>query len=164
MAWGKKIRKNIYIVNLVKNFYHYDISSYIPNACLVLVVTFPCTCKHSFLYSICMVSTLSTLLFMEQFMKHSFLKQITKPFFMYRTHCLFWDISARFAKQDLFSRWNSFLSRNIFLERLTIWLIDWFLMFNVTFSNISAISWRPVLVVEEARVPGENHRPWASNW
>ena len=26
------------------------------------------------------------------------------------------------------------------------------------------ISWRPVLVVEEARVPRENHRPWASNW
>jgi hypothetical protein len=35
---------------------------------------------------------------------------------------------------------------------------------NATFSNISAISWRPVLVVEEAAVPGENHRPWASNW
>ena len=33
-----------------------------------------------------------------------------------------------------------------------------------TFSNISAISWRPVLVVEEAGVPGENHRPWAFNW
>ena len=33
-------------------------------------------------------------------------------------------------------------------------------MFNATFSNISAISWRPVLVVEEAGVPGENHRPW----
>ena len=28
----------------------------------------------------------------------------------------------------------------------------------------SYISWRPVLVVEEAGVPGENHRPWASNW
>ena len=28
----------------------------------------------------------------------------------------------------------------------------------------SAISWRPVLVVEEAGVHGENHRPWASNW
>jgi hypothetical protein len=39
-----------------------------------------------------------------------------------------------------------------------------FLVFNATFSNISAISWRPVLVVEEAGVPGENHRPWASNW
>ena len=31
-------------------------------------------------------------------------------------------------------------------------------------ANISAISLRPVLMVEEARVPGENHRPWASNW
>jgi hypothetical protein len=36
-----------------------------------------------------------------------------------------------------------------------------FLVFYATFSNISVISWRPVLVVEEA---GENHRPWASNW
>jgi hypothetical protein len=35
-------------------------------------------------------------------------------------------------------------------------------VFNATFNNISAISWRPVLVVEEAGVPGENHRPWAS--
>ena len=42
-------------------------------------------------------------------------------------------------------------------------LID-FLCFNATFSNISAISCGPVLVVEEAGVPGENHRPWASNW
>ena len=37
-------------------------------------------------------------------------------------------------------------------------------MLNATFSNISAISWRPVLLVKEAVVPGENHRPWASNW
>ena len=29
---------------------------------------------------------------------------------------------------------------------------------------LSAISWRPVLVVEEAGLPGENHRPWESNW
>jgi hypothetical protein len=36
-----------------------------------------------------------------------------------------------------------------------------FIELNATCSNISAISWRPVLVVEEA---GENHRPWASNW
>ena len=32
-------------------------------------------------------------------------------------------------------------------------------MFNATFNNISDISWRPVLVVEEAGVPGENHAP-----
>jgi hypothetical protein len=38
-----------------------------------------------------------------------------------------------------------------------------FLVLNTTFSNISAISWRPVLVVEEAGIPGKNHRPWASN-
>ena len=40
-------------------------------------------------------------------------------------------------------------------------MIDWFLVFNATFSNISAISWWPVFVVEEA---GENHRPWANTW
>jgi hypothetical protein len=34
--------------------------------------------------------------------------------------------------------------------------IDRFLVFNATFSNISAISWQPVLVVEEAAVPREN--------
>jgi hypothetical protein len=43
-------------------------------------------------------------------------------------------------------------------------LIFDFWCFNTTFNNISAISWRPVLVVEEAGVPGENHRLWASNW
>ena len=39
-----------------------------------------------------------------------------------------------------------------------------FWCFNATFSSISAISWRSVLVVEEFRVPGENHRPLARNW
>jgi hypothetical protein len=39
-----------------------------------------------------------------------------------------------------------------------------FLVLNATFGNISAISWRSVLVVEEAGVPEENHQPWASNW
>jgi hypothetical protein len=32
---------------------------------------------------------------------------------------------------------------------------------NVTFNNISVISWRLVLLVEETGVPGENHRPAA---
>jgi hypothetical protein len=35
-------------------------------------------------------------------------------------------------------------------------LID-FWCFNATFSNISAISWRSVLLVEETEVPEENH-------
>ena len=39
-------------------------------------------------------------------------------------------------------------------------ILFYFWCFNSTFNNISAISWRPVLVVNEA---GENHRPRASN-
>jgi hypothetical protein len=35
------------------------------------------------------------------------------------------------------------------------------MVFNATFNNISAISWRSVLLVEET---GENHRPVASHW
>jgi hypothetical protein len=34
------------------------------------------------------------------------------------------------------------------------WLVG-FMMFNATFNNISAISWRSVLLVEETRVLGE---------
>jgi hypothetical protein len=30
------------------------------------------------------------------------------------------------------------------------------MVFNATFNNISVISWRSVLLVEEARVPAEN--------
>ena len=36
-------------------------------------------------------------------------------------------------------------------------------MFNATFKNISVISWRSVLLVEETSVPGENYRPVASH-
>jgi hypothetical protein len=36
-------------------------------------------------------------------------------------------------------------------------------VFNVTFNNISVISWRSVLLVKETRVPRENHRPVASH-
>jgi hypothetical protein len=39
--------------------------------------------------------------------------------------------------------------------------ISWQPVLVVEEANISAISLRPVLVVEEA---GENHWPWASNW
>jgi len=37
------------------------------------------------------------------------------------------------------------------------------MVFNVTFNNISVISWRSVLLVEETEVPGENHRPVPSH-
>jgi hypothetical protein len=42
-------------------------------------------------------------------------------------------------------------------------LVGWFIVLNVTFNNISVISRRSVLLVEETGVPGENHRPAASH-
>ena len=38
------------------------------------------------------------------------------------------------------------------------------MVFNATFNNISDISWRSALLVEEIGGPGENHRPVASHW
>ena len=46
-----------------------------------------------------------------------------------------------------------------------IWFgLVWFMVLKTAFNNISVISWRSVLLVEETRVPGENHRPIASYW
>jgi hypothetical protein len=39
-----------------------------------------------------------------------------------------------------------------------VWFGFGFVVFNATFNNISVISWLSVLLVEETRVPGENHR------
>ena len=39
----------------------------------------------------------------------------------------------------------------------------WFMVLNATFSTITDISWRSVLL-EETGVPGENHKPVASHW
>jgi len=38
------------------------------------------------------------------------------------------------------------------------------MVFNTTFNNISVISWGSVLLVEETRVPRDNHWPAASHW
>ena len=38
------------------------------------------------------------------------------------------------------------------------------MVFNSTFNNISVISWRSVLLVEETGVPRENQQPEASHW
>jgi hypothetical protein len=42
-------------------------------------------------------------------------------------------------------------------------LIVYLMVFNATFNNISVISWRSILLVDENRGPGENHRPVASH-
>jgi hypothetical protein len=38
------------------------------------------------------------------------------------------------------------------------------MVFNANFNNITFISWRSVLLVEETRVHGEKHRPATSHW
>jgi hypothetical protein len=35
--------------------------------------------------------------------------------------------------------------------------VGYFMVFNATFNNISVITWWSVLLMEETRVPGENH-------
>jgi hypothetical protein len=48
------------------------------------------------------------------------------------------------------------------MQGITKMLVMVSYMINVTFNNISAISWRSVLLMEETGVPGENHWPAAS--
>jgi hypothetical protein len=58
-----------------------------------------------------------------------------------------------------------FGSRAVYVFLLNAFLMVWFrfMVFNATFNNISVISWLSVLLIEETKVPGENHRPAASH-
>jgi hypothetical protein len=52
-----------------------------------------------------------------------------------------------------------FLSCVVFylpLSCVFLGLVGWLMVFNATFNNISVISWRSVLLMEETGVPGEN--------
>jgi hypothetical protein len=60
------------------------------------------------------------------------------------------------------SKENVKITENI-LSIYTTDFMDWFMVFNATFNNISVILWWSVLLVEETGVPRENHRPAASH-
>ena len=45
-----------------------------------------------------------------------------------------------------------------YISRVTVMVL------NTTFNKISVILWRPVLLVEATRVPGENHWPVTCHW
>ena len=72
------------------------------------------------------------------------------------------------AEVKSFCTLNSWMS--LWFSRLSFGLINpvslyiGFVVLNATFNNISCISWRSVLLVEEIGVPVENHRPVASHW
>ena len=73
----------------------------------------------------------------------------------------------------IFGRVDKQASEYFILEPLTAKGIDMFPVLiclfvcligvNDTFNNISVVSQRSALLVEEARVHKENHRPWAGN-
>jgi hypothetical protein len=48
----------------------------------------------------------------------------------------------------------------VYSSKLHVYGLVWLgvMVFNTTLNNISVISWRSVLLVEETGVPGENHR------
>ena len=82
-----------------------------------------------------------------------------------------------YCEQNLYPLWLLWLGIDIWFVKISlIWTkshflftqdsglcIGWFMfmVFNTTFNNISVISWRSVSLVEETRVPRENHRPVA---
>jgi hypothetical protein len=45
----------------------------------------------------------------------------------------------------------------LFALKIDMYLIVCLMVFNATFNNISVISWRSVLLVEETNGPGKNH-------
>jgi len=63
-------------------------------------------------------------------------------------------------------QWHSmiYLFINSYLEINNRFGLVWFMVLNATFNDISVISWRSVLLVEETGVPGENHHSVASHW
>ena len=62
----------------------------------------------------------------------------------------------------------SFGSDRYWLHNITSTIIwsrsRWVMAFNVTFNNISGISWRLILLVQETGVPKKTHRSVASHW
>jgi hypothetical protein len=77
--------------------------------------------------------------------------------------CPPWD-EVEYLKSNCFSKLlncNSSLFASISIKLPSVRVRIRVMVFNTTFSNISVISLRSVLLVEE---PGENHRPAASHW
>jgi len=57
------------------------------------------------------------------------------------------------------------LNRIVLLSSFLWWTVSFrSIVFNETFNNISAISWRAVFLVDETGVPGINHRSVARHW
>jgi hypothetical protein len=72
----------------------------------------------------------------------------------------FWTKQKTITAPPLQVKWSV---PKLLLETYKL-LMVWSMVLNATFNNISVISWRLVLSVDETGIPGENHRPVASHW
>ena len=71
------------------------------------------------------------------------------------------DFKVPTTKNNLKKHAEKEIKKQIYKQ--VVGLVDWFMVINATFNNISVISWRSVLLVEKTAVPGESHRPVASH-
>ena len=62
------------------------------------------------------------------------------------------------------NHWTQITSRHIQVQTKKHDRLLGFMVFDATFINVSVISWRSVLLVEEIGVSGENHRPVTRHW
>ena len=59
---------------------------------------------------------------------------------------------------------SNIVSKKGYESKWTIETLGWVIVFNAAFRNMSVISWRSVLLLDESGIPRENHRPDASEW
>ena len=70
--------------------------------------------------------------------------------------------ACSYLKWYLNIRSQTFNAMHVMLFLGLLWFRS--MVFNATFNNVSVISLWSLLLVEETRGPGENHRPAASHW
>jgi hypothetical protein len=90
-----------------------------------------------------------------------------------RYNIMWYSLSVTCDRSEVFSSYSGFLhhwnwspqySWNIVESGVKYWLIDSCLCLTPITAIFQLYYGDQFLVVEEARVPGDNHRPWASNW
>jgi hypothetical protein len=77
--------------------------------------------------------------------------------------CLFIDKKRNFIQDELLKA-PKHREHHVNIYVTGVWFGFGLTVFNVTFNNIAAISWRSVLLVEETGGSGEQYRPITRHW
>jgi uncharacterized DUF497 family protein len=67
-----------------------------------------------------------------------------------------YNVCEQDSSDNLGDRLERYVTICIHIRKL-VYLFVCFMVFNATFNNISVISWRSVLLMEETGGPGESH-------